>query len=146
MFEQVAIVDGAGNSMTPIFYFTTDNDPYEDISYYRLKQTDFDGKYEYSYLVAVNLTYGDNPINIIVYPNPAGKDNIRFAIAGEYNQQVLIVIKDVLGREFYSKQFILENESLAVSVSESVHFASGIYILTASSRNGFLLSSKIILE
>jgi hypothetical protein len=43
LFEQIAVVDGAGNSSGTISYQWTDDQPVEGVSYYRLKQTDFDG-------------------------------------------------------------------------------------------------------
>jgi hypothetical protein len=45
-FEEVARLSGAGNSNTPLHYKITDETPVKGVSYYRLKQTDFDGKYE----------------------------------------------------------------------------------------------------
>ena len=47
-FEDVGTVKGRGNSSTTSRYHFTDNNPFEGISYYRFKQTDFDGKYTYS--------------------------------------------------------------------------------------------------
>ncbi|NTW33517.1 MAG: Ig-like domain repeat protein, partial [Bacteroidetes bacterium] len=45
-------VDGAGNSNTLLFYSYLVTIPCDKISYYRLKQTDFDGKRDYSDIVA----------------------------------------------------------------------------------------------
>jgi predicted SpoU family rRNA methylase len=55
-FEAVGNVKGQGNSNRNIRYNYTDNNPFGGISYYRLKQTDFDGKYTYSTIVKVGLT------------------------------------------------------------------------------------------
>ena len=53
IFEDVFVVDGAGNSSTIINYFDIDKSPYTGISYYRLKQTDFDGHVSYSNIVPI---------------------------------------------------------------------------------------------
>jgi len=45
---------GAGNSDKVINYSGTDNKPFAIITYYRLKQTDFDGNFTYSNVVSVN--------------------------------------------------------------------------------------------
>jgi hypothetical protein len=66
-FTTVDIVDGAGNSQSILNYQTTDRFPYNGISYYRLKQVDYDGTVSYSEIVAVN--FNDHK-NITVYPNP----------------------------------------------------------------------------
>ncbi|MCC6252410.1 MAG: hypothetical protein IT238_08120, partial [Bacteroidia bacterium] len=54
-FESIAQIPGAGNSHTILNYKTMDAQPYEGVSYYRLKQTDFDGKFEYSTIKSVNF-------------------------------------------------------------------------------------------
>ncbi len=53
-FEKIEEIDGAGNSSQLLKYKTMDHQPLAGISYYRLKQTDFDGKFSYSPLRAVN--------------------------------------------------------------------------------------------
>ena len=68
-WEDVIQIHGAGNSSTVLEYETLDEKPYNGISYYRLLQTDYDGKFSYSDIVAVSIsTDGD----LFVSPNPAG--------------------------------------------------------------------------
>ncbi len=47
-FESIGTVKGQGFSNTNTRYSFTDNSPFTGISYYRLKQTDFDNQYTYS--------------------------------------------------------------------------------------------------
>lgn len=54
-WEVVSNVSGAGNSNTTIEYFEVDYSPYQGVSYYRLKQTDYDGAFSYSNVVPVNI-------------------------------------------------------------------------------------------
>ena len=61
-------VKGAGNSSDPIQYLRYDNQPTQGISYYRLKQTDFDGQVDYSPIVAVHY---EGISSIQVFPNPS---------------------------------------------------------------------------
>ncbi len=68
-WEMVKTVSGAGNSSSLLSYSTVDSKPYSGVSYYRLKQTDFNGQFEYSQIISVNI----NPFiseNIGIYPNP----------------------------------------------------------------------------
>lgn len=53
--EEIARIEGAGNSNSIRNYKTTDENPMEGISYYRLKQIDYDGKFSHSEWVAVNF-------------------------------------------------------------------------------------------
>lgn len=69
-FEEVDRVKGAGNSNYNLKYSISDK--FEDVTYYRLKQTDYDGRYSYSEIVPVNCTQSLNQdISVSVYPNPS---------------------------------------------------------------------------
>jgi hypothetical protein len=46
-YEQVGIIKGSGNSSSIRHYSFKDEKPYDGISYYRLKQTDFNGDFVY---------------------------------------------------------------------------------------------------
>lgn len=54
-FTPIGNVNGAGNSSTILNYQYIDDNPFNGTNYYRLKQTDFDGKYTYSELRSVSL-------------------------------------------------------------------------------------------
>jgi hypothetical protein len=47
-FERLLTKPGAGNSTRNLYYSATDENPLTGYSYYRLKQTDYDGKFSYS--------------------------------------------------------------------------------------------------
>ncbi|MGZ3883028.1 MAG: hypothetical protein ACXVPD_02305, partial [Bacteroidia bacterium] len=53
-WEELLQVPGRGNSDTPYSYKVYDASPLKSISYYRLKQTDFDQQFSYSRIVSVN--------------------------------------------------------------------------------------------
>jgi Beta-propeller repeat len=55
-FESIGRVKGKGNTNTNTRYRFTDNNPFAGISYYRLKQTDFDNTYSYSSIQRVGST------------------------------------------------------------------------------------------
>lgn len=64
----VGSVNGAGNSTSLFSYQFIDRIPSNGLSFYRLKQTDFDGQFSYSDVKAVNFQRING--DIIVYPNP----------------------------------------------------------------------------
>jgi Secretion system C-terminal sorting domain len=66
-WENIIEVKGAGNSTQTLHYNTKDTQPLFGVSYYRLKQTDYDGKYSYSSIkrVELELTY-----QLKAFPNP----------------------------------------------------------------------------
>ncbi len=68
-WEHVKHIKGAGNSTRKLSYGTNDFDPYLGISYYRLKQTDFDGQVSYSELKAVEVY--EKAEKLAIYPVPS---------------------------------------------------------------------------
>lgn len=52
-FDEVKRKKGAGNSTNVLNYSVYDESPLKGYSYYRLKQTDYDGKYSYSSIVTI---------------------------------------------------------------------------------------------
>ena len=89
-FEVIASINGSGTSNIQHDYSFIDKNPVKGTAYYRLKQTDYDGKYEYSYIVAVlYINNKDTECKLNVYPNPCiGKcifllencENVKFSI------------------------------------------------------------------
>lgn len=94
-FEVVDILEGAGNSSEMRRYNMEDENPYTGTSYYRLKQTDYDGKYSYSDIqsVEINKSFG----NITVFPNPV-KRNGTLSFDSGTPGKVQIEVYDLSGR------------------------------------------------
>ena len=68
-----------------------DDAPYFGYNYYRLKQIDFDGDFEYSQIEIAIINGKDLP-DVIVYPNPTRRvTTIRAVEAFEADAQVEIV-------------------------------------------------------
>lgn len=70
-YQTIAKIDGAGNSNSMKDYSFRDKNPYELVTYYKLKQVDFDGQSETFDPITVKTTGNSQPLN--VYPNPADK-------------------------------------------------------------------------
>jgi Zn-dependent metalloprotease len=66
-FIETGRVKGIGNASVANHYSFTDVDFNKGITYYRLKQVDFDGKYAFSRIVAIDAPSAGN---IRFYPNP----------------------------------------------------------------------------
>ncbi|MEO9806479.1 MAG: LamG-like jellyroll fold domain-containing protein [Reichenbachiella sp.] len=69
-FETIEEIYGAGNSNETIVYESVDYSPFSGQSYYRLKQTDFDGTFSYSEIVMIERQSHTEPFGISYYPNP----------------------------------------------------------------------------
>ncbi len=68
-FDETGTVAGSGNSTELLNYSFIDENPVDGINYYRLQQTDYDGKFSYSDIVSI--TRETNSFDVIgFYPNP----------------------------------------------------------------------------
>ena len=65
-WDAIGEVDGAGNSTSTLHYSLVDENPLPGINYYHLRQTDFDGAFTTSPVVAMN--FGDT-FELIYGPN-----------------------------------------------------------------------------
>lgn len=93
IFASIGEIQGAGTTTEAKTYQFTHRTPSEGINYYRLKQVDFDGTFEYSKVVAINAP---GTTDIFTFPNPA-KDKIYVQYdrsKGEGN----VYLYDALGR------------------------------------------------
>lgn len=68
-FDMIGTVPGAGNSSQPRYYSFTDTERFSSRVYYRLKQTDFDGQFEYTNVISVTCIENRTE-EFRVYPNP----------------------------------------------------------------------------
>ncbi len=94
---------GAGNSTSIQHYSFTDVEQYNGLSYYRLKQTDFDGAFEYSEIIAITNCL-EEIAELAVYPNPAnGTLNLHFT--GLESQILQTSVYNLLGELVYDSEF-----------------------------------------
>jgi hypothetical protein len=91
------------------YYTYLDTEPLAGISYYRLKQTDFDGRYEYSNLIAFNITELLSTISI--NPNP---NNGKFIIMGAEENSNLIIY-NLLGETILNEKISAQNSFFDIS-------------------------------
>ena len=97
-FEKIGFVAGFGTSTEIHSYFYVDGSLQEGTYPYRLKQIDYDGTFEYSDVVEVDVTVPDVFALEQNYPNPFNPSTkIRFSLAAD--SKVSLTVFDVLGQE-----------------------------------------------
>jgi len=122
-FNKIGDLPGAGNSSQILEYNWMDKKPLSGTNYYRLKQTDFDGKFSYSDLKASTCKKGKN---FSVYPNPF-KNNFKIQFSEETGFPLTVEIHDYLGRIVYQKY--IEYERAYIDVELNNRHKSGTYSL-----------------
>ena len=119
----VATVQGAGDSREPIAYYSQDEIPLQGTSYYRLKQTDFDGQYTYSPIRAVNKTKQIQPL--VVYPNPT-RDKI--ILQGPILEAEQVRVFDMRGTEV-TGQVQFQNSATNALLVDLTKLSKGMYVI-----------------
>lgn len=141
-FEEVRKVKGAGNSNVPIGYTEHDSKPYQGTSYYRLKQTDFDGKSTYSKLVSVNVNSTYNNVNIV--PNPL-RGTGYFVFSSEGEMEVVLSIYSASG-VLMEAQPLLITEGFNKLELPTEHLTKGMYFVRMEGADGENITRKFIKE
>jgi hypothetical protein len=133
-FEIIGTVMGAGNSQTTLNYNFTDVNPLSGTTYYRLQQTDFDGKFEIFNMVSVSF-YNESALK--VFPNPASSDlTIDF---GGLTAQSSIQIMNLHGQVV--KTLSVWESVQTIDVSD---LAAGNYLLTIINGNQPIVKRIVI--
>ena len=126
-YNMIGAILGDGNSNTTMEYLYIDRFPIPGISYYKLRQVDFDDNAEVFKAVSVEFI-PLSTIDLKIVPNPA-IDMISLEVADQdgtyFNHHVRIY--DIEGNEVYNKLFIGENFNINVDISK---FKKGSYVVS----------------
>ena len=93
-YQTVLKVDGNKNSTSLLTYTEYDFNPLAGISYYRLKQVDFDGSYSYSSVSAVNF---NGNLNWTLFPNPSTDGSFTILSSFAASEIISITVTDITG-------------------------------------------------
>jgi len=138
-FTPIKTVKGADNSNSNLNYSAMDEQPFVGINYYRLKQTDFNGQYKYSYMLSV----AKDPVLSDLYPNPTVND-VSFNFYSPSKATANIQVLDIAGRIVLTKQEdVLEgNQVINTSLNELERGA--YYFKVSMDEIGYTYTTKLI--
>ncbi|MCE3278253.1 MAG: hypothetical protein K0S44_444 [Bacteroidetes bacterium] len=124
-----ATIPGAGNSTSPVNYECIDDETVEGLSYYRLKQIDFDGFTSYHKVTSVEIQPGKT--NVSFGPNPT-KDRIIFKCSKPMDTSLIIYLYDINWNQVKQteKMFLKKNESNSIELNIP-ELKNGIYFYKA---------------
>jgi hypothetical protein len=134
-WEDVMDVDGAGNSSTLVNYSAIDSKPNDGISYYRLKQTDFDGQFEFSKTISMNFNKSKNQ-EIQIYPNPVEDElKVQFKELPKSIKSAHIKIINSNGQVLHNFDTGLESYQI-LKIGYVKELVPALYILSVELDNG----------
>jgi hypothetical protein len=139
-FVKIGEHDGAGYSNLIQEYEFIDDEVKTEVSYYRLKQVDYNGEYSYSKTISIgNTPDTENRI----YPNPA-KDvlNISFNAMAE---SITVYIVNTIGEVVYQENYDADNSIQSkIDISK---FAAGTYqVLVRDDKSNVLMQEQLIIQ
>jgi hypothetical protein len=114
-FNEIGILSGAGNSFIQLDYKFIDDAPNSGINYYRLIQTDYNGDFSISNIIALN----NNQLDAKIY---VSHKTLRVKLTEEISSGKIEII-DALGRTVYSDN---------ITASKNINldnYISGIYLI-----------------
>lgn len=142
-WEVIGTIQGNGNSVVKNDYLYTDKNPLNGVSYYKLRQTDFNGQLEEFTPVSIHFN-GVTKNNISVYPNPS-KGVFEVVIQSATATQALLQISDVSGKIVYTADKTLQAGNNQLQLENCI-LTQGIYILKGVMDNKETVTVKLIVE
>lgn len=132
-FSIIGTMHGGGNSLQTLNYSFIDPTSIEATNYYRIKQTDFNGQFKYSQIIAVNCF--SEPRDIKIYPNPLVNE-LTIEIRGNTESLDFEIISSTGAVIYYGNVY-------KKTTIETSNFLPGIYLIKFKNGNALELN-KII--
>ena len=133
-YETLGSVAGMGTTETEQEYRFTDRQPLNGTSYYRLRQIDFDGAFEYSPVVIAER----KTETVTLFPNPV-QGVLNYRLSSEFDSAVLTV-RDARGATVLS-QMVAPNGQLSTS-----DWTPGLYLVEIRDRIGRLVHTQRVIR
>jgi len=140
-FSDIGKIQADVSRETTHKYNYVDRNPFFGRSYYRLKQTDFDGAYTYSALRMIKI---EEPMSkMTVFPNPAKDSEFSLDFYNSLETPTAVVVYDVMGRIVFSG---VVNQGVRIyAIHLSNNSKTGEYIVKAANTD-FNVQKRVILE
>jgi len=142
-WTEVGSVSANGNSTSEIKYQLTDLNVDESVLYYRLKQVDFDGAYEYSEIRVIDRESKVNP-EVHIYPNPVRRDGTAtISLSNFSDSRPLVSLISMQGLKVFQRQLNLSpSHKFDVDLST---LTKGTYIIRVESSGETMIRKLIVL-
>lgn len=126
-FNTLATLSSNGNS-----YSYKDQHPLNGNCYYRLKEVDIDGSFQYSAIISVNY---ESSIQLSAFPNPSAHEGVNLILSeGESVGNTVFAMKDIVGSQIEIN--VQPNGEGSYLLEYPSTLPAGIYILTVAQSKG----------
>ncbi|MEA1873545.1 MAG: T9SS type A sorting domain-containing protein [Bacteroidota bacterium] len=144
-FYVISTIIGTGNSNVENTYEYFDNQSNENIVYYRLSQTDFNGDEQSFNIISANCSE-NNTIedNLIIINNPAN-ESVQLQLTGTENKIYTLSFIDQLGRQLIERKIHLKNTQQKIIINTQ-NLSEGIYNVVFYSAQKIITKQLIIVK
>ncbi|MCX6208227.1 MAG: T9SS type A sorting domain-containing protein [Bacteroidetes bacterium] len=137
-FAKIGETKSAGNTNQNTNYSFTDKAPFNGTNYYRLKQWDFNGEFQYSKIISIESK--SKKQGFTIYPNPAiGNITVQSSTTKTYNRTVEVV--DMIGRRVTSLTLPANQNTIKINTQNIVN---GMYFVSVNDGNGMIIEKLVI--
>jgi len=136
-FEELQQIKGQGTSSTSHQYNFLHSNVNNDITYYKLAQTDFNGISTEVSVISVIRNVNEKAV-LSIYPNPAS-DIVQLTVEGENLEKGKLIIYNNLGDTYYESQDFLQTD---VNINIAT-WQKGIYLVQVKSPEK-IITKKLI--
>lgn len=145
-YTRVGQLRGAGTNYTPIKYRFIDSNSFTNFNklFYRIKQVDYNGNFEYSKVVSVLANQQiDKSLTIeSINPNPFIQE-LNLELKNINEGSVTIYVTDMSGRLQYTNTLSCIQGNNTINISNLSELAKGVYILNISNA-GKIVQQKLV--
>jgi hypothetical protein len=143
-FREIGFVKGSGNSNSVIKYTFNDLGIFASNkhAYYRLKQIDMDGKFEYSKIIIVKNN-GSKTNNVSVYPNPI-ENNLTIELESIETGVAKLLVTDMAGKTVSEIELNIGIGYNKFDINNFAHINKGIYLINVVTNGTTIYQNKFI--
>ncbi len=135
-------VEGSGSTQTPQFYRFTDDGPGTGLPYYRLKQVDFNGDFEY--FGPVFVPYKASGEEYQIFPNPSNGQRFFITNSGrDEKEPVRVEILDNNGRIITTQNLQISGDGTALDTGRIL--SPGLYQVRLATKSG-IINQKLVVR
>ncbi|MDQ3051300.1 MAG: T9SS type A sorting domain-containing protein [Bacteroidota bacterium] len=131
-FKFIKKIEGSGTINSISYYTTYDDNTPAGISYYRLKQVDFDGTFSYSPVISIK-NKNESHITSVIYSNE--NNNIHLQFISPVNQKITVKTNDLAGKMVLTNTFEA-TEGVNNFYIPSENLPQGIYFVQLYEQSG----------
>jgi hypothetical protein len=130
-FEKILTLPGAGNSAVQRNYSASDKEPVMGVSYYRLKQTDYNGKFTYSEIKKVNYddVKASTAVEIRSITPTAFNDHFTVNFISKESQAAEFILTSINGQIIDRMGIMMEEGNNYIEWTDIYNMQKGIYMV-----------------